>query len=423
MEVDAGHNALGRVAVVVDNYPCLSESFVRRELARLKACGFTVAVVACGPARDGASLLREPREVVFRPNAAGRAAWLRRGMEALKDLRRAVPLFPRRPRGLAAAGRAALITSALRPTLKRWKPDWLHAHFAGMPAAVACLLSERLDVPFSISVHARDIFVPVARLASLCARARFVTACSEYAQASLMGRLPPELAERVVHFPHDVPCGSTVPWHDAHDDTLRILSVCRLVPKKGIDVVLRALALLRGEVRFRHRIVGDGPERGRLSALAVELGLDAVEFVGALRPEEVSAELARSDIFVLGVRTASDGDRDGIPNVVLEAMAAGVPVIVSDGGAVSEVVGHRRTGWLTPPNDPRALAEAIREAASDGDLRRRIAANAHSEVRRRFSSERPSDPLAMRLIREITRADLARRADDPPRAFGLRRRG
>jgi len=286
--------------------------------------------------------------------------------------------------------------------LESWRPDWLHAHFLAMPAAAACLLSQRVNVPFSISAHARDVFVPQARPTKLCSRARFISACSEHARASLTEQLPAALAERVVHFPHDVECAPSVQNREVVNGApLRIISVCRLVPKKGIDVILRALALLRAgsPCRYSYRIVGGGPELPRLKALARELNLEGVEFVGPVAPDAVRREFEQADVFVLGTRVMPDGDRDGIPNAMLEAMAAGLPVIVSDAGGVSEVIRHRSTGWLLPPNDPAAFADALREAASDHLMRRRIATSAHAEVRRRFS--RNGRLLALRLVREI----------------------
>lgn len=403
MDLPAGLG--GRVAVVVDRYPCVSESFVRRELAALEAQGFELAIVVCSPAAKCDPWFPSGlRAAVIRTDACARSCdgWqrVRAGAVALRNLQRAIPLFPAGARGVKAAARAAWTAAAIQPVLERWSPDWVHAHFLGMPAATASLLTRHLRIPLSISAHARDIFVPSVRLAPVCARARFVAVCSEHAQATLMGRLPASLAQRVVHFPHQLNCARTIADRPARNgEQLRLLSVCRLVPKKGIDVVLRALALLP-DAPYRYRIVGDGPERARLQALVEVLGLDGVEFAGPAPPEEVPMELARADVFVLGTSTAQDGDRDGIPNAMLEAMAAGVPVVMTDSGAVSEVIRHGRTGWLAPPNCPAALAKVLMEAASDYVNRRHVAVQAHLEVQRRFSDENRC-PLATRLTIEI----------------------
>jgi glycosyltransferase involved in cell wall biosynthesis len=404
MRIDLPGGNAGRVAVMVDKFPCLSESFIRRELTCLASLGFTLVVLTCSPAsRSDRSLLPESPFTVFHADAhARRGGWhhVRLVVELLRELPRALTLFPKGLRGAAAACRAASAAAAIRLALESWKPDWLHAHFLAMPAAAACLLSQRLNVPLSISAHARDIFVPQVNLTKVCSRARFVSTCSEHARTSLMEQLPPLLAERVVHFPHDVECGLTVKNRELVNGVpLRILSVCRLVPKKGIDVILRALALLRSESPYRYRIVGGGPELPRLMALACDLNLENVEFVGPVPPDVVQRELAQADVFVLGARRMPDGDRDGIPNAMLEAMAMGIPVIVSDAGGVSEVIRHRSTGWLLPPNNPDAFADALREVASDHRVRRRVASSARAEVRRRFS--RNGRLLALRLISEM----------------------
>jgi glycosyltransferase involved in cell wall biosynthesis len=396
-----------RLAVIVDRYPCVSESFIRRELADLVSHGFTLAIVTCSPAQQCDTWVKhELPAKIFRPDIPfAKDKWMSRArlcFAALRELAVARSLFPMSYRGIVGACKAAWIASAIRSQLERWKPDWIHSHFLGLPAAAGSLLASRMGVSISISAHARDVFVPTLRPAAVCGQARFVAACSEHARASLAERLPSTLAERVVYFPHHLTCEATVRKIDTvQNGPLRLLSVCRLVPKKGIDVVLRALALLKSDVDYIYRVVGDGPEMRRLQALALKLGLKRIVFTGLLSPEEVPGELASADIFILGCCSAPDGDRDGIPNAILEAMAAGVPVVVTDGGAVSEVIQHRRTGWLTPQNEPQALAQALLEAASDPVARQKISTNAHGEVRRRFSTQRNSGQLARRLAAEL----------------------
>lgn len=389
---------------MVDKFPCLSESFIRRELTNLASLGLELMVLTCSPARrSDRSLLPESRFNVFHPDAHSGRDHVRLAAESLRELPRALTLFPNGLRRATAAGRAAWIAAAIRPALESWNPDWLHAHFLGMPAATACLLSQRLNVPLSISAHARDIFVPQVHFTEVCSRARFVSTCSEHARTSLVEQLPPLLAKRVVHFSHDVECGPTVENREQVNGVpLRLLSVCRLVPKKGVDVILKALALLLrsgSSCRYRYRIVGGGPELSRLKTLASDLKLEEVEFVGPVAPDVVQRELAHADVFVLGARRMPDGDRDGIPNAMLEAMAVGIPVIVSDAGGVSEVIRHRSTGWLLPPNNPEAFADALREVALDHRVRRRVAASAREEVRRRFSQN--GRLLALKLISEM----------------------
>jgi glycosyltransferase involved in cell wall biosynthesis len=275
-----------------------------------------------------------------------------------------------------------------------------------MPAAVACILNQQLQVPFSVSAHARDVFVPMVKVPKVCAEARFVTVCSQHAQKALIDQLPAALKNRIVHIPHDVECTPNLPnLREPIGSVFRLLSVCRLVPKKGLDTVLHALALLQSETpdRYRYRILGGGPERRRLIQLVHSLKLNRVEFVGPVSPDTVQKELIDADAFVLGAKKAPDGDRDGIPNAILEAMAAGTPVVVSDAGGVSEVIQHHETGWLVPANDPVSFAQALREVALDNSLRRRIIRNAHTAIWKRVSGNRNSAALAHRLASEMSK--------------------
>jgi len=385
----------GRVLIVVDKYPCLSESFIRNDLAELERRGFAVAVVACCPAKHCDTWISsELQAKVLRARECLRTIPPSKRLEpfinAISDLGVSAAFFDGHMRSLRGTLRTAWTASAVTPIVAKWSPEWVHAQFLGIPAVVGDLLARRLGLPFSISAHARDIFVPTVRLDRLCSRAKFIAACSVQAQASLIGRLPSHLADRVFYCPH------TIGWpplqrRSSNDCAMPLLflSVARLVPKKGLDTVLEALALVREQIDFRFRIVGEGPELHRLQRLASRLGLDCVEFNGRASPADVSEHLAEANLFLLGTRTAADGDRDGIPNAVLEAMAARVPVVATDGGAISEVLRHRCTGWLSPPDDHRALADCIYEAATHRALRDEIIEAAWSEIRRRFPSDNP----------------------------------
>ena len=403
-----GEGTTRRVAVIVDKYPCLSESFVRRELTCLQSFGFRLLVLTCSPALGSDQLLSpELQLTVVHSHEWARSPGLRIQVakEMLRELPRSHSLFPSGLPGSRASVRAAWTAAALSHPLRNFRPHWVHSHFLGMPAAVACLLSERLQVPFSVSAHARDVFVPMVQVAKVCAQARFVTVCSQHAQTALIDQLPAGLENAIVHIPHDVECAPNLPkLREPAGPEFRLLSVCRLVPKKGLDTVLHALALLQSESpdRYRYRILGGGPERTRLMELAHSLKLNRVEFVGPVSPVTVQKELVEADAFVLGTRTAPDGDRDGIPNAILEAMAAGSPVVVSDAGGISEVIQHHETGWLVPANDPVSFAQALREVASDDLLRRRIIRNAHAAIWKRVSGNRNSTALALRLASEMS---------------------
>jgi glycosyltransferase involved in cell wall biosynthesis len=264
---------------------------------------------------------------------------------------------------------------------------------------VGRLVARSLLVTHSASAHARDVFAPDFRVAGLCRGASVVLACSEHLRAELERVTTKRDSEKIHVCRHGVDLSVLSPTPRRRIEApLRILSVGRLVPKKGIDVLLEALARLKQRgVAFACRIAGDGPERERLLRRARGLPPGSVEFLGFQSFADMKDLYAWADVFALPCRVASDGDRDGVPNAILEAMASGVPVVASDAGGVSEVLTHKETGWLVPPNDPAALASALEEAGSEEELRSHLARGARAEVETRFDARKATETF-VRLV-------------------------
>jgi len=169
-----------------------------------------------------------------------------------------------------------------------------------------------------------------------------------------------------------------------------ILSVGRLRQKKGLDTLIKACMLLTSRgVPYRCEIVGYGEEKAPLSALIEDLALaDQVQLVGKLTREQVIDRYARAAVYVQPSRVAADGDRDGIPNVLLEAMAMGVAVVATRVSGIPEVVRHRDNGWLVEPDDAAALADAIEKLVEAPELRAALAREARSTVTTHFDNDR-----------------------------------
>jgi glycosyltransferase involved in cell wall biosynthesis len=198
----------------------------------------------------------------------------------------------------------------------------------------------------------------------------------------------------------------------------RVLTVGRLVEKKGHDTLIRAAGLLRDEgVAFTLRIAGDGPEWPRLQRLVHELDLAGhVMFLGPVNTIEVQAEYGSASVFALGCRQLPNGDRDGLPNVLLEAMVQALPVVGTAQPGIVEAIEHERTGLLVDTDNPAALAGALRRVLTGTELARRLGANAQVSVRERFDYRvlLPAVPDALAeagLIsrREPSRSPLGRR--------------
>jgi len=180
------------------------------------------------------------------------------------------------------------------------------------------------------------------------------------------------------------------------------------VPKKGVEVLLQALAALPPEVHWRYEHVGDGPLREALAAAAARLGVaERITWRGARPQEEVIAAYGGADLFVLASRVAADGDRDGLPNVLLEAGALELPVVASRIGAVSELVEDRVNGRLVPPDDPAALAAALVALIGDPAARLRLGRAGRRRVLEQFATEPGIDRLAARLAAMLDRTGRA----------------
>jgi glycosyltransferase involved in cell wall biosynthesis len=385
------------VLYVLKRFPRLSETFVLRELLELEAQGERILVDAlmppeAGPAHTGLARLRAavrylPRHPRLRqPRVA--SAHLRIGLRS--------PLVWAR---LAARARrhgtwrrfvqAGLTADRAREEGARH----LHAHFATAAAEVARDAAALARLPFTVTAHAKDIFhaehAPqlVRRLDGVSA----VVTVSEHNAEHLRGVLN---GVPVHHIPNGVPPAS--PGPRAHDGPL--LFVGRLVPKKGVDVLIDACALLRAEFpELNLEIVGGGRLAEDLAARARRAGVaDRTKFLGPQPPEAVDAAFRRCSLVALPSRIDEHGDRDGMPTVLVEALARGVPVVATDLVGIPELVRHGETGLLVPPDDPPALAAAIARLVRDPELARELAAGGRALVAERFDLGRSA-----RLLRAL----------------------
>lgn len=315
------------VGYLLRYWPTVSETFVAREIDGLVARGVGVDLAAIG-ARDGAlapassvPVLRPPRGPVAAVRHLGRG-----------DVRRIARQL--RPRD---ALRALWVADVARA--RGWSR--IHAHFAGEAAEWARLAAVTAGIPYSVTVHAVDLFVPRPSLAEVLRGARpVITVCEHHARW---------IAERygveAVVVRSGVP--TEVPQAEPGTEGARFVCVGRDVPKKGLDALVPAVRSIPGATL---RLVSD----------AVRLGGPRIA-VGPLSPSAVPEVLARAQVFVLPCRIAPNGDRDGLPVALLEAMAAGLPVITTAVAGIPELVDDS-VGWLIPPDDPEALLQAMQQA-------------------------------------------------------------
>jgi glycosyltransferase involved in cell wall biosynthesis len=183
---------------------------------------------------------------------------------------------------------------------------------------------------------------------------------------------------------------------------VRLLSVGRAVEKKGYDVLLDALARLPKDLHWRLTHIGGGELRPKLKAKAAALGLEGrIDWLGSRTQEEVLAASRTADLFVLASRIADDGDRDGLPNVLMEAQSQGLPCLSTDVSGVPELIRDGETGCLVPPGDPAALATALASLIGDPARRHALGSAGAARVRAAFDHDAAIDRLADRLRADI----------------------
>jgi glycosyltransferase involved in cell wall biosynthesis len=381
------------VGLLVKTYPKLSETFILEEILGLERLGQRLHIFALEAPTDAVmhdAVARVQAPVSYLPRfAPGAVAQLLRAhatLFAAAPLRYLAALrFARRRRGgLADFVRAGWLAQRLR----RAGIGHLHTHFISRPADIGEMVA-RLGVPFSISAHAKDIYLSApADLRRKLHAARFTVTCTEYNRSALANHAPRAAIHRMYH---GVDLGRFHPrLRAAAPGPPLILAVGRLREKKGFDTLIEACRLLhRRRVDFRCDIVGYGEEHTALERQIGEAGLfGRVVLAGKLPREAVIERYACASVFVQPSRIGHDGDRDGIPNVLLEAMAMQVAVVSTCVSGIPELVRHEDTGLLVEPDQAATLADAIARLLGDAALRARLGDAARRAVTAGFDNDR-----------------------------------
>ncbi len=404
------------LGVLVKIYPKLSETFILEEILGLERLGLSLRLYALAPPTDAirhpaVADVRAPLVVVpaAEPGHAAAFAAAHARLLAGAPWRYAaafgVALRRGRP-GLRDFARAGWLAQRLRAD----GVSHLHSHFIALPADIATLAGRLLGLPVSISAHAKDIYLSEpADLRRRMQAAAFTVTCTEANRQVLAAVAPKALLQRLYHgVDHAV-------FHPlrrlpAATPPL-IVSVGRLRAKKGLDCLVDACALLRQRgVDFACEIVGYGEEEAALKSRIRQQGLgEQVRLVGKLAREQVIERYARAAVYVQPSRIAADGDRDGIPNVLLEAMAMGLPVVASRVSGIPELVADGLNGLLVEPDRPVALADAITRVLQQPRLSESLGCCARGTVTERFDNDRNLRQLCALLEQAAGRAPAAAR--------------
>lgn len=397
-----------KLLLVVSEFPKLTETFAYRNVVEYIRAGHDARIFHVKPYRKAEIVHGFVRDLLPRAFTFPYLGLRTSGALIIETLRRPVAMArlvaaickahrTERKRGLAVA---ALFPKAV--ALGRWcrksGVEHIHAEFAGHPANAAWIAAKVADVPFSFSAHANDIFVSQALLADKARDAAFVRSISAYNIRWLGG---------VRGFPTRkldlIRCGvlrSTLdtPAPDAPQDGLRILYVGSLTEKKGVRHLLDALALLPEGLAWQARIVGGGDLQQALHDQAQRLGLGAkIRFDGAQPAEKVAEAHGWAHVLVVPSVAGKNGRVEGIPVVLMEAMAHGRVVIASELSGIPELVEAGRTGWLTKAGDAGSIADALQAVAQDWPAAAAIAHKGRVRIAQDYLIEENAAELLRRM--------------------------
>lgn len=389
-----------KILVVLKGYPRLSETFIAQELLGLERAGFDLTLISMRKPTDKkrhpihdeitARIVYLPEYLHDEPLRVLRglvAGWKRPGFGPLlrqfwADLRRDVSRNRFRRFG------QALVLAHEWPDAGQW----LHAHFIHTPASVTAYTSILTGVPWTCSAHAKDIWTsPDWELTEKLGQARWSVTCTRSGFEHMR-----ELTDRkdqihlsyhgldLARFGHFESQRSSRDGSDA-SSPVQILSVGRAVPKKGYDILLQALADLPQDLHWRFTHIGGGDELAKLKPLAATLGIsDRITWKGALAQQEVLEHYRQSDIFALACRVAADGDRDGLPNVLVEASSQNLICVSTNMSGIPELLTDGINGLVVPPENPQLLAAALETAIHNPPLRHQLGQAAENRVREHF---------------------------------------
>jgi colanic acid/amylovoran biosynthesis glycosyltransferase len=392
-----------RVVYLLLHFPYLTETFVAEEIQAVQAQGVDVQIVSLlGPDAGQPQPLSErllPR-CWYAPSLTAWSLWRAQFYFLSKQPRLYLSLlvtllsrpYPNQPLSLFAKRLVIFLKAvAVAARLRDDPVNLFHAHFAWLPGAAAWVCARLLQRPFSVTAHAYDLFASADLLNLVAQEADQVVAISEYNRhfiSKTTGR--PREAIAVIRCGIDLGnfAGIQPVAHTQEaGDRLRLIAVGSLNHKKGHEVLIEACQLLKErQIPFVCNIIGRGEGEARLAELISRLGLQQHVYLrGALPNPAILAEYGRHDLFVLASVVAPNGDRDGIPVVMMEAGACGLPLVSTAVSGIPELVRHGKTGLLAPPEDARSLADAITTLAANPLLRQELGEAARALVQEEYN--------------------------------------
>ncbi|WP_419903211.1 glycosyltransferase family 4 protein [Kiloniella sp.] len=403
-----------KVTVILKGYPRLSETFIAQELLALEKRGLELSLVSLRHPTDSsthpihneikAPVRYLPEYIYQEPLRVLKSWWKARKLSGykksrstfFKDLKR-----DKTPNRIRRFAQACVLAAELPQEV-----DWLYAHFLHTPSSVTRYAAFMRDLPWCGSAHAKDIWTtPEWELREKLSDIKWLATCTKVNVDYLSSLSPDNNRVDLVYHGLDFDRFNEVSNDQVHRDgstsnqQVTLISVGRAVAKKGYDDLLQALALLPKTLHWHFVHIGGGTLSKDLKKQSETMGLaDKITWMGAQPQEVVLEQYRKADLFVLASRITEDGDRDGMPNVLMEAQSQAVACLSTSISAIPELIIDGETGLLVPPQNPRELCVALERLITDPSLRHKIGQAGATRVRNDFSMKRGIDQLITRFM-------------------------
>ncbi|MGI9451271.1 MAG: glycosyltransferase family 4 protein [Geminicoccaceae bacterium] len=390
-----------RLLYIVSLFPCWSETFIVRELHALQQAELRFQIASLKHHHE--PLVHPFAEAlldrVIYPSPWVMVLWnalimlARRPLSNLSWFLRLTAGLWRHPDHLLKSYSTVILALDFARRLAPNPPERIHAHWATYPSTAAMVMADNLDIPFSFTCHAHDIFLQDHLLKLKIKRADIPVTISDFNIAYLekrLGGLPKK--------PEIVHCGVDLDEFAYQRGERRpnsIVAVGRLDEIKGFDYLIRASAELKAKgIDVTCDIIGDGEQRSTLERLILDLGLEReIRLLGVMPQDEVRQRIQEAEIFALHSIPDRNGNMDGIPVALMEAMALGTPAISTRVSGIPELIDHRKTGWMCEPRDVFGLALGLEVLLGDADLRDQLAAAARRCIEDDFDCRKEAGKL------------------------------
>lgn len=384
-----------KIAYILTTYPCPSEMFAAREIQALRMKGLDIAVFAAAPAR-GQVCKENEEKLIYRPSTFSLRAFFVTIYMSLRFPFSMARLFSLIFQFMIKCPSEALTIIAnihticfFARTAKLYDINHIHAYFLSWPACIGLAVARMTKIPFSIAAHARDIYVEHGAAELKILHAEFIVCCTRQGLFDLQKKVSNDFHHKfhlnyhgIDDAKHSKDCGNA-----ASVSCQTILAVGRLVQKKGFEYLIKTFRKLQEDrPHCKLIIAGDGPERQNLMQMAERCNIaKSVNFVGWLEHSAMLELIGHANLLVVPSIVDGNGDRDGIPNVILEAFYLRTAVVASSLEGITEAIQQNYSGLLVEPANIGQLFSALSRLLDDEELYRNITTNAYQYARKRFN--------------------------------------